>query len=282
MRCWTPGALVLAIGCVGGDFEDGQFLCDPLVNAASACPADMQCAPDGTCRRDPSQYDACVPISCESVFPRCGSVDDGCGMAILCGCDAPLECGATEPDVCGCGPSDERQPRMAANDAYGMTPWATVDSAIANDGAWATALIPAAGNTERLHLLDFGFEVPEQAVVDGIEAMMERSRSGNGTVHDLSIYLIRDRAGVPGQASNKNLGKVVGWPLRDALQTYGGPTEQWGVDSTTFAIDGAAPWSPAQINHPNFGLRIRAENDSTSSVTARVDYVRLRVHFHCP
>lgn len=269
------------VGCVSADFVDGQFLCDPLA-ADNACPENMICASDGTCRGDPID-NPCQPLDCAALFPQCGPLDDGCGVAIDCGCASPLSCGATEPGLCGCGPSEERSPTIAAFDDYGMTPWANIARALSDDEMYATANLPAGGNSERLHLLDFGFAIPDQAVIDGIEASLERSRTGNGNVRDLSIYLLRDREGIVGQASNKNLGKVVNWPTTDAVQGYGGPTEQWGVDDETLAIDPAAPWTPAHINHPNFGLRIRTENDhGSAAATAQIDYARLRIHFHCP
>jgi hypothetical protein len=270
---------VLSGACVSSDFADGQFLCDPAGNAS--CPPDMMCAADGTCRRGAAVGGTgeCVPRACSDLYPQCGTLEDGCGAMLVCGCEAPLECGATEPGVCGCGPSAERAPGMAVNDVYGDdNAWSNLDRALTDDGLYAVTQLPAGEDSHRLHLLDFGFDLPPEAIIDGIEASVERSRAGDGAVRDLTVIMMRDEAGMLAQASGKNLGKVSGWPVNDAVQTYGGPSEQWGVDT----LNPPSPWTPEAINHPNFGLRIRVINDQTMSSTAQIDYVKLRVHYHCP
>jgi hypothetical protein len=96
-------AIALASGsttCVSGDFDDGQFRCDPARADAGQCPDGQGCGSDGLCRRAP----------CAEHFADCdGDAANGCETPLLtsvahCGaCANACATSSTDPLVCAEG-----------------------------------------------------------------------------------------------------------------------------------------------------------------------------------
>jgi len=135
------GVTVCHVGCVGAEFADGQFLCDPA-RGSDQCPDDQSCSQQGVCRSgnagpddagpadtgptdtgptdtgpadtgpadtgpaDTGAGDGCVALTCLDYLPSCAAaLSDGCGQALDCSsqCPAPSTCGGGNvADQCGC------------------------------------------------------------------------------------------------------------------------------------------------------------------------------------
>jgi hypothetical protein len=62
------------------------------------------------------------------------------------------------------------------------------------------------------------------------------------------------------------------WDTSDEIFTYGGSSDLWGTT-----------WTAEEINASNFGLRLKADNDHTSSSrTAYVDEIQIRIYYTPP
>ncbi|MBU2060455.1 MAG: T9SS type A sorting domain-containing protein [Bacteroidetes bacterium] len=83
-------------------------------------------------------------------------------------------------------------------------------------------------------------------------------RSG---IYDNSVYLLKNGSQI---GSNYALTNIP-WPIDDAYQTYGGPTDKWGTT-----------WSYTDINSANFGGVVSA---NVEQGTGYIDHMRMRVYY---
>lgn len=151
-------------------------------------------------------------------------------------------------------------------------PWTNPSGADASDNIYASSATDVVSDgmmvfflTEELRVQNFGFDIPSNATIDGIEVKVER-RASNTNVLDAGISLFKD--GVRVHGPNGQSGREgPNWTLIDEVRSYGSTIDNW-----------EATWTPADINDPLFGVSFAAANGS-SSETAFVDRVEVRVHF---
>jgi hypothetical protein len=116
--------------------------------------------------------------------------------------------------------------------------------------------------SELLKATSYGFAVPSNATIVGIQVNVLRASSGASIV-DTNIQLYK--AGVL-QAANRSAGGVwinTSW----GPNSYGGPADLWGTT-----------WTPADINNSGFGAGIAARASGTAD-TAFVDSVAITVYY---
>lgn len=143
--------------------------------------------------------------------------------------------------------------------------WANPANIFADDGSNATAsfLAPPA-STFDLNGKTFGFDIPNNAIIDGIVAQIEipsstRWANGSGTVR-------LQKAGVA-VGTNKDGQET---STVSNVHTYGSETDLWGTT-----------WTPAEINASNFGLVFAAAYTSSGNDFAiAIDYFRITVYWH--
>lgn len=144
--------------------------------------------------------------------------------------------------------------------------WQNTVNVLSSDNAYATANLGGT-NSHYLVAKNFGFAIPSDAVIKGIQVTVEK-KSTSGLISDLEVRLVKDGTTPVGQ--NKAL--VGGWPLVDTDFSYGGTSDLW---LTTF--------TPAEINNANFGVALAAKSSSIGSIrTASVDNIRVSVTFNAP
>jgi hypothetical protein len=115
-----------------------------------------------------------------------------------------------------------------------------------------------------LDVSNFGFCICPTAKVDSISVEIDRGAI-LGLAQDLKVTLLK-----PGGIETQNKAKIgVNWPLLvDGRVSYGGDT--WG-----------ATWTPAMINDPAFGVRIKIIMGSLLA-QARIDEVLVKVYCSFP
>ncbi len=145
--------------------------------------------------------------------------------------------------------------------------WTSSSNVYASDNNKASYAIGGSAQSANLDVTGFGFSVPSTATVVGIAVRVERRASGT-SVDDEDIYLLR-----AGAAAGTDHASSTDWTTSssDESRTYGGSSDTWGTT-----------WTPADVNASNFGLRLKADNDSSSSRTAYVDYVAITVYYQAP
>lgn len=159
------------------------------------------------------------------------------------------------------GPSN---PSAGADDAgAGNIAWLNPGNVTASDNSRATSSIFAASPTTHiLKATNYGFSVPANATIDGVELSVERQQSTATDVHDQTLKLL-----VGGTQVGSNKAAVGSWPTTEASATYGGPTDLWGTTLT-----------PSDVNGSTFGAALQAALTTSNSV-AKVDNVRITVYY---
>jgi hypothetical protein len=162
--------------------------------------------------------------------------------------------------------ADEKIAGSVANDAtVGFQAWDTPGNAALSDDLRATSPgLPATRITHRLVATGFAFQIPANATILGLQVIVERSQTGNGSAKDDAVRVLKGGAPAP-----DNPIKTATWAATDAEATYGSITSTWGTT-----------WSPADFAAAGFGVWIRAQNaHATANVNPRVDGIKVRVHY---
>ncbi|WP_170826828.1 T9SS type A sorting domain-containing protein [Flavobacterium caeni] len=125
--------------------------------------------------------------------------------------------------------------------------------------------------SQTLSATNFGFNIPANAVVLGVEATIARHRSGTalgGDTRDNSVRLIKGGSAV---GANKGFTST-NWPSSEATQSYGANSDLWGES-----------WTAADINASNFGLALVVDiAGALGNRTGNVDYIQLAVTYQVP
>jgi hypothetical protein len=156
-------------------------------------------------------------------------------------------------------------------------------------------LIPEGAVSAYLKCTGFGLAVPTGSTVNGITMQVRRSRgTGSQKVADGHVYPVRsDGAAIGSAGAGTDLKSVLcpagDWGTTVATQTYGGPTNTWGI--TWGACDATMqlcsnPAGSFNVNHPNFGMAVASETcvDGVNPPQERalVDWVKVQVDFTPP
>lgn len=149
--------------------------------------------------------------------------------------------------------STTKAPTSAANVGGGYPPdasWSNVTNIYADDGSSASIGFFEGGQSgDLLTFSDFDFNIPDDAIIDGIEIFVDGSNTGCYG----EIYL-DSSDGVDVGALN---------------QTYGAYNDLWGLTLT-----------PADVNDSGFGGSIWLNDVSGGDGIASVDYIEVTVYWH--
>jgi len=137
--------------------------------------------------------------------------------------------------------------------------WSNYLNIRADDGNYASTT----SFSTRLECYGFGFDLPSDAVIDGVEAAIHKVRVGGTSIYDLSVKI---RIGMSLTGSDQN--KAAEWASLGEV-IYGGPNE-W-VSSLPVAEAEAA----------GFGVAISAYNNGDGE-EGRIEYIKIRIYYHIP
>jgi hypothetical protein len=160
-------------------------------------------------------------------------------------------------------------PVGSSDAAYGSISWNNPTRIIANDASIASLAVSGTTDSNYLKGLDFGFDIPSNATITGIEANISKLRSGGttGEVIDDTVRLVKG-----GTVVGSNLASPDAWFGSRHMVTYGSSTELWGTT-----------WTPADINDTNFGMVLAVQGEAAGADrTANVDNFSILVHYTIP
>jgi hypothetical protein len=166
--------------------------------------------------------------------------------------------------------SSVKSPRIATTDgSYGVVDWANEVQTLAEDGVPATVTLPVDSQLSYyLRWRSFGFAVPADATITGIQVQVRRCQEGNassGAVRDVRLKLSKT-AGV--LVGDNKASLFSNWPIDDyQWATYGGATDLWGTT-----------WTPAEINAGAFAVYFSVGSTHGDEV-AQVDCARVTVFY---
>lgn len=157
-------------------------------------------------------------------------------------------------------------PSTIANVAAGAVAWTNVANADIEDATYATATLTSVSTqTDILKCTDFGFNIPTDATILGIEVYMLRSTDVAGTVLDYKVQLYKN-----GTLNGDDKATGTDWSTSDAWATYGADNDLWSTAITA-----------SEINQSNFGVGIQAQvGVDTVPCVANIDAVGITVYYH--
>jgi len=107
--------------------------------------------------------------------------------------------------------------------SVGEAAFVDLANAEASDDAYASALFGGGDTNCTLEMLDYGFSLPADATLLGLEYTVEGRQSGG--VQDENVNLIENAAG----SSEDKAGDEGTWTGSDTTKVYGGPTDPWAM-----------------------------------------------------
>lgn len=121
--------------------------------------------------------------------------------------------------------------------------------------------------SDYLWATEYGFDIPSDATITGIEVVINRQSSGNNPSIADNVVSLVSTVGLIGE----NRAYTTTWPTSMMTATYGSPTDLWGLTNLT----------PAVINSIDFGVALSAQrlNNGNSDRTASVDYIQITVYY---
>ena len=145
--------------------------------------------------------------------------------------------------------------------------WTSSGNITSSNGVKASTVITGNAQSPNLNASSFGFAIPTGSVINGIRAYIERSASVVNVLDDDDVFLLK--AGNP-VGSDK---AEPDWDYNDwdEIASYGGSTDLWGTT-----------WTAAEINASTFGVRLQVDSDTSTSRTAYVDHIEIRIYYTPP
>ena len=142
----------------------------------------------------------------------------------------------------------------------GYIQWLTPMNALISDNVYAQAVFSSPAFSDFLIVSGFGFNIPANASITGIEVFVQRNSPVSSTIQDNMVYLVK--AGVQ-TGNNKALPGY--WTGTNTVITYGSSSDTWGTT-----------WLPADINAANFGVQVSVQSSAVS--IANIDYIGIKVY----
>lgn len=155
----------------------------------------------------------------------------------------------------------------AANDSsHSGDSWSTTGNALTDSLTAATSSVTSNENTQYLKITNFGFAVPAGAEIQGIRLMVRHSAAASDRIVDDRVRIVKADGSI---GTEDKADPSTFWPSQSVQQvvSYGGRDDLWGES-----------WTPADINHSNFGFVIAANNTGVGT-TARVHYATITVYY---
>jgi|GEM_PF-1000908 len=146
--------------------------------------------------------------------------------------------------------------------------WTNTTRVSANDNSYTgiAGNIDNGENTEGLLATNFGFAIPANATIVGVQVSIGRYASTSNTLRDDNLQLL-----VAGALTGANRASATVWPTTEAAANYGNTTDLWGTTLT-----------PAQVNAANFGVSLSVECFSGNNRNPFVDYIQMTISYTVP
>ena len=138
--------------------------------------------------------------------------------------------------------------------------WATPGEIVTSDNVYAESYGDSTESSQVLTASAFGFTLPTNALVVGIQVDIERKRGGN-PVTDNSVRLVKAGTPVGDNASRTEI-----WLFTEGTITFGGANDLWGTT-----------WTYGDINNAGFGVALIV--NMVNLGYASVDHIQITVTY---
>ena len=180
--------------------------------------------------------------------------------------------GTTVPSPAKAESAGPLYPDTGANvSGIGTVSWLNTLNLVSDNNSTASVNLPRSQISNYLHATDFDFNIPTNAVINGIEVTVGRAALF-GYIKDYAVQLVSGNQVI---GDNKAITDL-DWPIKEFGQPYGTVDDTWGTALT-----------PSEINSSGFGVSLAVINtdpnsSSTSIRTAAVDYISVTVSYSIP
>lgn len=145
------------------------------------------------------------------------------------------------------------------------TPWINISNICSSDNNYATinsnALSSSGDYTDYITGRDFGFEIPSEAIINGIVVEIERGDINNAK--DYSVKIIKNNA-----LCRNDYSKNTAWSSESFI-TYGAIDDLWGE-----------AWLPSDINSAGFGIAFACKKQGGGANPAPfIDNIKISVYY---
>ena len=198
-----------------------------------------------------------------------GSADDG-GSCYIYAVEVEIDYSSAPATVQLLSSGPNSPGTMANDNSIGTIPWLNVDNAKISDNTYATSFDNNAGETTN-HLVatNFGFSVPNNAMIAGVKFEIERKADfkiggGSGDRYTNTVYRIVKAGTITGSS----ITDVNDWPTTEAYFPKGDEYTLWGG------------LTPEDINNSGFGIAFYSGCVATDENNmAYVDHIRATVYY---
>jgi hypothetical protein len=151
--------------------------------------------------------------------------------------------------------------------------WTNPNNIGSSNNTYAQASFTNIGLTSQiLQASQFGFTIPSNAVIVGVEVVIEFSRNDTDRLVDGSTVHVRSAAGTSlvGDIQGSSTWASGPWPTTDTSETLGSPTNLLGQAIAASVINGSG-----------FNVRLQTASGISGAATtdARIDHVQATVYY---
>jgi len=156
-----------------------------------------------------------------------------------------------------------------------FTSWQDLDNLRSSDDKYATVELAGYRRSTVLNGSLSNFEIPDGALISGIEVIVEGYATGSGKAEGQTLQLTNEH-GIPlGQNyAQQALPADHDWPTTmdstDFIWRYGAPDDTWGI-----SLD------DLQVNNGGFGYTLQVRNKLSDQINIFVDQISIKV-YHTP
>ena len=169
--------------------------------------------------------------------------------------------------------SQNKFPTLVDSDGTGSLKWEDHSNVLDHDEKFAYVIASEVGSSEHLIVSNFGFNVPSNATILGIEVNIEKYSSdcttSSGTQDSVvSLYIRGEKVGDQNKAKTRGY-----WEAKSFVTIYGSSDDLWNTD-----------FEYEYINDPTFGVGISVKIviDSEPTIIAYVNYISITIYYSVP
>jgi len=163
--------------------------------------------------------------------------------------------------------SEKTPTTITGNTGTGTEAWTNPSNVSADDGSFASTASNLSNLevTKDLIVSNYGFTIPSNATITGIEVIVDRRATAANNIKDKSLRLIKG-----GTVQGNDKASTTDWPTTFTAVTYGSSSDLWG-----------STWTPSEINASNFGASLSAV-ELSGTPKPEVDVIKIKVYYTTP
>lgn len=157
---------------------------------------------------------------------------------------------------------------ITTSSAVGTIDWTNPTNASASDNSFATVSESfTTKNTYYLKATNFGFSVPADNLIDGIEVRIEKKADSDDSSYllDSQVKLVKSDGSI-GTTNKADL--TTHYPTTDTYIVYGGPSDNWSEGLLY-----------GDVNDVDFGVVISSRLIVDHTVVVSIDHIQIKVYY---